>query len=73
MTYVERCLYEYPQNVSTIVTSRVDIETLRSVRGHSYDAHILNGISDPVADVTARILSLEKKIMKLRKRTRPVE
>ena len=49
------------------------IADLQSVRGHSYEAHTTNGASDPVAEVTNKILNLERCIRNSEKKTRPVE
>lgn len=73
MRYAEKCLYEYPSNLALIEALKIEIEVLSSVHGHTYEAHAVNSISDPVASVTARILSLEKRIKKIALRTRPVK
>lgn len=73
MNCVEKCLYNYPDNIALIEALNLEIQLLSSVHGLSYEAHAKNSIADPVAMVTTRILSLEAKIKKIFKRTRPVE
>ena len=73
MTFVERCLYEYKANVASIGVMTEEIGDLQSVHGQSYEAHTVNGVSDPVCEVTARIMNLEAKISKTERKVRPVE
>lgn len=73
MNYVEKCLYDYPDNIALIEALNIELQLLSSVHGLSYEAHAINSISDPVAMVTTRIMSLERKITKMVNRTRPVE
>ena len=73
MTYVERCLYEYKANVASIEVMTEEIGELSSVHAQKYTAHSVNGVSDPVGDVTARILGLEAKIAKTERKVIPVE
>lgn len=70
---VERCLWDYKANLASQAAMREEIAGLMSVRGHSYEAHVISVASDPVADVTNRILNLEHKIKSSERRTRPVE
>ena len=72
MRGVERHLWDYKANVACQAAMREEISGLMSVRGHNYEAHTA-GISDPVAEITNRILNLESRIRKLEKKTRPVE
>ena len=65
MKYVERCLWDYKANIAMLETLKLKAVELRSVHGHDYEAHSVNGISDPVAEVTGKILVLEKKIRKV--------
>ncbi len=62
MKYVERCLWDYKANVAMLEILTLRLGALRSVHGHNYEAHSVNGASDPVANVTGQILDLEKKI-----------
>ena len=73
MQGVERCLWDYKANLASQAAMREEIANLMSVRGHSYEAHVISVASDPVADVTNRILNLEHRIKNSEKRTRPVE
>ena len=72
MRYVERCLYNYRENLAMLQNLKAELMTLQSLHGASYEGHSINGVANPVFDVTARIISLEKKIMANLKRTRPV-
>lgn len=72
MNYVEQCLYNYCKNLALIKNLKTELLTLQSLHGASYEGHAINSIANPVFDVTARIISLEKKIMANLKRTRPV-
>ena len=40
MTYVERCLYEYKENVASIDVMTEEIADLRSVNGQNYDTSL---------------------------------
>ena len=73
MNYVEKCLYDYPDNIALIEALKIELQLLSSVHGHSYEAHAVNSISDPVFMIVARIISLETKIKRTARRTRPIE
>lgn len=72
MKYVERCLWDYRANVAMLEMLRARVQELQSVRGHSYEAHSMNGISDPVAEVTNKVLGYEKKMEKTKTWIEPV-
>ena len=71
--YVERCLWEYKENVAMLERLCWLLSVARSVRGHSYEAHVAGNVSDPVADVVNRVMNLEKRIVKTLERTKPVD
>ena len=73
MTYVERCLYEYMENVAMQEEMKLELQMLMSVRGQSYEAHKVKVESNPVFEVASRILMIERKLKKLEKKTRPVK
>ena len=70
--YVEKCLWEYRANLGMLEQLRYEIKNLRSVRGHSYEAHVQYGVSDAVADVVHKLLVLEKRIRRTEGDTEPV-
>ena len=71
--YVERCLWEYKENAAELEVLRMEQQELMSLHVQSYEAHGANGVSDPVSEVAHRRMTLEKKIVKLERRTKPVE
>ena len=73
MTFVEHCLYEYKENKASLEAMRFEISDLKSVHGQNYDGHVINGVSDPVGDVTARIIALEGRIARIERKVRGVE
>ena len=72
MKYVERCLWDYKANIAMLETLKLKAVELRSVHGHDYEAHSVNGISDPVAEVAARKIVIEEKIHRTGERVKPV-
>ena len=70
--YVERCLWEYRENIAMLERLCWLLSIVRSVRGHSYEAHVAGNVSDPVADVVHRIMQLEKRILKTWEKVNPV-
>ncbi len=72
MTYIEKCLYEYLENLEKLSNFHLEQKKLMSVHGQSYEKHSANGISDPVSEVAFRFFSLEKKILKTEKKITPV-
>ena len=71
--YVEKCLWEYRQNVAMLEHLREVCQGLMSVRGHSYEAHIAGSVTNPVLDVTHKRLKLEARIARTELRVKPVE
>ena len=51
MTYVERCLYDYKENLALIDTLKSEIEDLISVRAQNYESNTGGGQSNPVEAV----------------------
>lgn len=72
MNYIERCLYNYCDNLALLEHSRTELKSLQSLQAQSYEAHSGNGISNPVFEVIAKIISLEQKIKALLRHTSPV-
>ena len=71
--YVERCMWEYNPNKALLERLKYEIAGLKSVRGHSYEAHIEGGgNSDPVAEVTDMVLRLEARMRRTESRVEPV-
>ena len=72
MNYVERCLYDYLENVVKLYMLQMDLSCLMSVQGQSYNLHSGNGVSNPVFEITSRLMTLERKIYQIEKRVKPV-
>ena len=72
MNYVERCLYDYLENVVKLYMFQMDLSCLMSVQGQSYNLHSGNGVSNPVFEITSRLMTLERKIYQIEKRVKPV-
>ena len=71
--YVERCLWEYYANLAEVESLSVELDDLMSVRGHSYEAHVPSGTSEPVFNVVNRRLNIERRIAGIRRRIGPVK
>ncbi len=71
--YVERCLWEYKENIAMLEYLCWQVKVARSVRGHSYEAHVAGNTTDPVANVVNRIMNLERRIYKTLERVKPIE
>lgn len=69
MGYVERCLWEYRDNLTSIELMRKELAGLMSVHGQSLERHSGNGITDPVSRVCERVMTLERYIKKAEKMT----
>ena len=74
MGYVERCLWEYRDNLAVIEYLREEIAELQSLRVQTYEGGgvLRGGAADPVSDVCAHVLKLEQKIGQLERMTKPV-
>ena len=72
MNYVERCLYDYLENVVKLYMLNMDLSRLMSVQGQNYNLHAGNGVSNPVFEITSRLMTLERKIYQTEKRVQPV-
>lgn len=73
MTYVERCLYEYQENLALIDALKAEIDNLLSVRAQNYDSHGGSGQSNPVEAVMIKKLYLEKRLSRTERITRAVK
>ena len=73
MTYVERCLYEYRENLALIDTLKSEIEDLLSVRAQNYESNIGGGQSNPVEAVTMKKLYLERRLNRVERTTRTIK
>ena len=71
--YVERCLWEYYANLAEVESLSAELDDLMSVRGHSYEAHIPSGASEPVFNVVNRRLNIERRIAGIGRRIGPVK
>ena len=71
--YVEHCLWDYRANIGKLAQLKSELLDVRSVRGHSYEAHVVSsGSSDPVADVVNKVLAIERRIRKTENEVEPV-
>ena len=78
MTYVEKCLYDYPANVAKIEMLNKELKLLKArgdvqvvsydIRNNSYGVH-----SDPVSTHFQKIESVEDSIYRLMRKTEPVK
>ena len=62
MNYIERCLYDYLENVVKLYILKMELSCLMSVHGQNYNLHSGNGMSNPVLELTSRLMLLERKI-----------
>ena len=72
MNYVERCLYDYLDNVVKLYIMQLEMSCLMSVQGQSYNVHSGNGTSNSVFEFASRLMSLERKINQIEKRIKAV-
>lgn len=73
MTYVERCLYEYRENLALIEALKSEIDNLCSVRAQNYDSQGSGGLSNPVEAVAMKKLYLERRLGHTERVTRAVK
>ena len=73
MTYVERCLYDYKENLALIDTLKSEIEDLISVRAQNYESNTGGGQSNPVEAVMLKKMSLERKLSRMERMTRAIK
>lgn len=55
-------MWDYKANMSALKMMQTRLKSLCSVRGHNYEAHSVNGASDPVSEVVHQVLLLERKM-----------
>ena len=72
MNYIERCLYEYKANSAEIEILREELNEIMSLHGQSYEINNSLNENDPVNNCINQKLTLERKIIKLEKRVKPV-
>ena len=72
MGYVERCLWDYRDNLASIEIMREELAGLMSVHGPELGGNISGGSSDPVSRVCERVIMLERNIKKAEKMTVPI-
>ena len=75
MGYVERCLWEYRDNLAAIEMMREEMAELQSLRVQTYaggGGQAKGVAADPVLDVCERVLKLEQKIKRLERETTPI-
>ncbi len=70
--YVERCLWDYRENLASIDMMREELAGLMSVQGHDYGGSEAGGSGDPVSRVCERAMTLERNIRKAEKMTVPI-
>lgn len=73
MGYVERCLWEYRENKDALELMKEELKEMSSLHGQDYKIHTSNGVSDPVSDVTHRVMRLERQIAQVERLIKPVE
>ena len=71
--FIEGCMYNYYANENRMQELRARYETLMSLHGHNYEAHIPDSESNPVMEVTNSRLKLESSMRKLEEYLRPVK
>ena len=72
MGYVERCLWDYRDNLASIEIMREELAGLISVQGQDFSMNGANTICDPVPKVFERVMKLESGIQKAEKMTLPI-
>ncbi len=72
MGYVERCLWDYRDNLASIEIMREELAGLMSVNGHDYGGSNAGVSGDPVSKVCERVMRLERNIKKAEKMTVPI-
>lgn len=66
-------MWDYKANIGKLAQIRSELENVRSVRGHSYEAHVMSsGTTDPVADVVNKILAIERRIKRTENDVEPI-
>lgn len=61
-TKTERVLWDYNRNLQRVYELRLALLDLSSAHSQSYGPHVVNGVSDAVADVVHKVIALERKI-----------
>ena len=72
MRYIERCLWDYRDNLASIEMMREELAGLMSVHGQELGKNGANEVSDPVPKVCERVMMLERNIKKVEKMTLPI-
>lgn len=72
MGYIERCLWDYRDNLVSIEIMREELAGLTSVHVQDYGVKCANGSADPVSKVCERVMTLERNIKKAEKMTMPI-
>lgn len=72
MGYVDRCLWDYRDNLASIEIMREELAGLMSVHGQEFGKNGANEISDPVPKVCEQVMRLERNIKKVEKMTIPI-
>ena len=72
MGYVDRCLWDYRDNLASIEIMREELAGLISVQGQDFSMNGANAICDPVPKVCERVMKLESGIQKAEKKTVPI-
>ena len=69
---MEKCLYEYRENLALIDALKEELSNLLSVRAQNYEGHAVNGVSNPVEAVTQKKMSLERRLRRAERITRAI-
>ena len=72
MGYVERCLWDYRDNLASIEIMREELAGLMSVHGQEFGGKSPYGSADPVSRVCERVMTLERNIKKVERMTVPI-
>lgn len=73
MNFIERCLYDFNDNIDKIHNLSFLLHNLLSVQAQGYNVHIYNSDNDPVTDVIIRKERIENHIKRIQMKIIPVK
>ncbi|MBQ3695069.1 MAG: hypothetical protein IJQ77_06860 [Synergistaceae bacterium] len=73
MNFIERCLYDFNDNIDKIHNLSFMLHNLLSVQAQGYNVHIYNSENDPVTDVIIRKERIENHIKRIKMKIIPVK
>ena len=73
MNFVERCLYDFMDNLDKIRSLRFLLQNLMSVQAQGYNVHLYNSQYDLVSNVLILKDKIQNKINRISKLTIPVK